>query len=288
MLTGKNLVVNLFHNKLSIATFGILLVILFGAVLAPWIAPYPYDLQDTHHLLSSPSWEHWMGTDRLGRDLFSRLLYGTRISMMIGIGTALTAGIMGTIYGAVSGYIGGRIDNLMMRLVDVIYSLPDLLLIILITVMIGRGPLGIFIALSMVSWVTVARIIRSEVLKLREFSYVEAAHAIGMSNSRILFYHILPNAMGVLIVTLTFRIPAAILSESTLSFIGIGITPPAASWGTLAYEGWAAMKFYPHLIFFPSMVIFITILSFNFLGDFLRDAMDPELTLQNTDRRKNG
>ena len=136
--------------------------------------------------------------------------------------------------------------------------------------------LGIFLALSLVSWVTVARIIRGEVLRLREFSYVEAARAMGLSHSRILWIHILPNALGVLIVTVTFRIPAAILAESTLSFIGLGIAPPAASWGTLANEGWAAMKFYPHLILFPSLVIFITMLAFNFLGDALRDALDPE------------
>ena len=156
------------------------------------------------------------------------------------------------------------------------FSVPDLLLIILITVMIGRGAFGIFLALALVSWVTVARITRGEVLKLREFSYVEAARAMGMSHRRILLVHILPNALGVLIVTLTFRVPAAILAESTLSFIGLGITPPAASWGTLANEGWAAMKFYPHLILFPSLVIFMTILSFNFLGDALRDVLDPE------------
>jgi oligopeptide transport system permease protein len=245
------------------------------AVLAPWIAPFPYDFQDSRALLQPPSMEHWMGTDRLGRDLFSRLLYGARISMSVGIGSAFAALIFGTLYGAISGYVGGRTDNLMMRLVDVVYSLPDLLLIILMTVLMGRGVLGIFLALSLVSWVTVARIIRGEALRLREFSYVEAARAIGLSHTRILMLHILPNTLGVLIVTLTFRIPVAILAESTLSFIGLGIAPPAASWGTLANEGWAAMKFYPHLILFPSLVIFITMLAFNFLGDALRDAFDP-------------
>ena len=263
-------------NRLAAVSALVIAGVCLFAVLAPWIAPYPYDFQDSRTLLESPSTQHWMGTDRLGRDLFSRLLYGARISMAVGIGTALAALVLGTLYGAVSGYIGGRTDNIMMRLVDVVYSLPDLLLIILITVMVGRGVLGIFLALSLVSWVTVARIIRGEVLRLREFSYVEAARAMGLSHSRILWIHILPNALGVLIVTVTFRIPAAILAESTLSFIGLGIAPPAASWGTLANEGWAAMKFYPHLILFPSLVIFITMLAFNFLGDALRDALDPE------------
>ncbi|MEK6683921.1 MAG: ABC transporter permease [Nitrospirota bacterium] len=255
---------------------GFILLVCFSALAAPWLAPYPFDLQDTQSILKGPGPQHWMGTDRLGRDLFSRLLYGARMSMAVGIFTAAFAVLFGTIYGAVSGYIGGKTDNISMRFVDLVYSLPDLLLIILITVTIGRGVLGIFLALSLVSWVTVARIVRGEVLRLREFSYVEAARAIGAPHSRILFVHILPNTLGVLIVTLTFRIPAAILAESTLSFIGLGITPPFASWGSMANEGWSAMKFYPHLILFPSLILFLTIAAFNVLGDALRDTLDPE------------
>jgi len=254
---------------------GFILLICTAALAAPWLAPFPFDLQDTHAILQGPSSEHWMGTDRLGRDLLSRLLYGARMSLSVGIFTAAFAVLFGTVYGAVSGYIGGKTDNLLMRFVDLVYSLPDLLLIILITVTIGRGVLGILLALSLVSWVTVARIIRGEVLKLREFSYVEAARAVGASHRRILFLHILPNTLGVLIVTLTFRIPAAILAESTLSFIGLGIAPPFASWGSMANEGWTAMKFYPHLILFPSLFLFLTIVAFNVLGDGLRDILDP-------------
>ena len=272
----QNIWQRLFSSQIAVTSSFIILLVCVSAVLAPWIAPYPYDFQDAKQLLSLPSTEHWMGTDRLGRDLFSRLLYGARISMVIGIGTAVVALVWGTLYGAISGYVGGRVDNMMMRFVDIVYSLPDLLFIILITVLIGRGVLGIFLALSLVSWVTVARIIRGEVLRLREMSYIEAARAIGVSHSRILLVHILPNTLGLLIVTLTFRIPVAILAESTLSFIGLGIAPPAASWGTLANEGWAAMRFYPHLILFPSLTIFITMLSFNFLGNAFRDAFDPE------------
>jgi oligopeptide transport system permease protein len=255
---------------------GFILLIGLAALAAPWLAPFPFDQQDTHSLLQGPSLKHWAGTDRLGRDLFSRLIYGARMSMAVGVFTALFAVLFGTVYGAASGYVGGRTDNILMRFVDLVYSLPDLLLIILITVTIGRGVLGIFLALSLVSWVTVARIIRGEVLKLREFSYVEAARAVGAPHHRILFVHILPNTMGVLIVTLTFRIPAAILAESTLSFIGLGIAPPFASWGSMANEGWSAMKFYPHLILFPSLVLFLTMVAFNVLGDALRDALDPE------------
>jgi oligopeptide transport system permease protein len=262
------------HGRMKVGG-GFILLICAAALAAPWLAPYPFDLQDTHAILQGPSSVHWMGTDRLGRDLFSRLLYGARMSLSVGTFTAAFAVLFGTVYGAISGYLGGKTDNLLMRFVDLVYSLPDLLLIILITVTIGRGVLGILLALSLVSWVTVARIIRGEVLKLREFSYVEAARAVGASHHRILFLHILPNTMGVLIVTLTFRIPAAILAESTLSFIGLGIAPPFASWGSMASEGWTAMKFYPHLILFPSLFLFLTIIAFNVLGDALRDLLEP-------------
>jgi oligopeptide transport system permease protein len=163
----------------------------------------------------------------------------------------------------------------MMRIVDVVFALPDLLMIILIIVVLGRGLLGIFLALTLVSWVTIARLVRGEVLRIKEFAYIEAARAIGASHARIVFHEILPNILGVLIVTLTFRIPVAILAESTLSFIGLGIAPPFSSWGTLANDGWTAIKFYPHLILFPSLAIFLTILSFNFLGEGLRDWLDP-------------
>ena len=222
-----------------------LIMIILGSMFAPWLAPYDYDLQNTEISLSSPNKQNWMGTDRLGRDLFSRLLYGARVSLFIGFFTTLVAVILGTTYGAISGYTGGRADIVMMRIVDVVFALPDLLLIILITVIIGRGVAGIFLALTMVSWVTVARLIRGEVLRIKEFSFVEAAKALGAGPVRILFHEILPNTFGLLIVTLTFRIPVAILAESTLSFIGLGIAPPFSSWGVLANDGWSSIKFYP-------------------------------------------
>jgi len=258
---------------------GVIAVIGFAALAAPWLAPYPFDQQDTGAILQGPGAIHWLGTDRLGRDMLSRLIFGARLSMAVGVFTALLAVLFGTVYGAISGYTGGRTDNIMMRIVDFIYSLPDLLLIILITVTIGRGVFGIFLALSLVSWVTVARIIRGEVLKLRELSFVEAARAVGAPHRRILFRHILPNTLGVLIVTLTFRIPAAILAESTLSFIGLGMAPPFASWGSMASEGWSAMKFYPHLILVPSVTLFLTIIAFNVFGDALRDFFSPSRRL---------
>ncbi len=253
-----------------------LVAITLCALFAPWVAPYSYEAQDTGHVLAAPDGTHWMGTDRLGRDLFSRLVYGARVSLFIGVFTTLVAVVIGTVYGAVSGYAGRKTDSVMMRIVDVVFALPDLLMIILIMVALGRGLWGIFLALTLVSWVTVARVGRGEVLRVKEFTYIEAARAIGAGHARIVFHEILPNIWGVLMVTLTFRIPVAILAESTLSFIGLGIAPPFSSWGTLANDGWTAIKFYPHLILFPSLAIFLTILSFNFLGEGLRDLLDPQ------------
>ncbi len=252
-----------------------LLVVSLAACFAPWVAPYSYETQDMAGMLSVPNSTHWMGTDRLGRDLFSRIIFGARISLFIGVVTTLIAVLIGTVYGAVSGYVGGRTDSVMMRIVDVVYALPDLLLIILLTVVLGRGVAGIFLALTLVSWVTVARLVRGEALRIKEFTFVEAARALGAGHLRILSREILPNMLGLLMITISFRIPVSILAESTLSFVGLGISPPFSSWGTLANDGWTAIKYYPHLILFPSLAIFSTILSFNFLGEGLRDLFDP-------------
>mgnify|MGYP005637085521 FL=1 len=254
---------------------GFLVTITAMAIFAPWVAPYSYETQDTLKTLTFPNFEHWMGTDRLGRDLFSRMIYGARVSLFVGIFTTVFALLIGTIYGAISAYAGGRTDNLMMGVVDVVFALPDLLMIILITVLMGRGVTGVFLALTLVSWVTVARLVRGEVLRIKEFPFVQAARALGASPTRILAREIFPNILGILVVTLSFRVPVAILAESTLSFIGLGIAPPFSSWGSLANDGWTAIKFYPHLILFPSLAIFLTILSFNFLGEGLREVLDP-------------
>lgn len=262
---------------LPVLSFCFILLISIVAIFAGFISPFPHDYQDSDAILSLPGRTHWLGTDRLGRDLLSRVLTGAQVSISIALVTSLTALIIGTIYGAISGYVGHRLDNLLMRIVDVIYALPDLLLIIMITVVIGRGMLGIFLALSLVSWVTVARLVRGIVLQIKEEVFVEAARALGAGPSRIVTRHILPNALGPIIVTLTFRIPAVILAESTLSFIGLGLTPPFSSWGTLANEGWTAIKAYPHLIIFPSLAIFFTVMAFNILGDWLRDRLHPSL-----------
>ena len=254
---------------------GFLFIIFLVSLLAPWVAPYSYQEQDTVNILAFPGIDHFLGTDRLGRDLLSRMIYGARVSLFVGVFSTLIALVIGTVYGTISAYVGGKTDNLMMRVVDVVFALPDLLMIILITVLMGRGVIGVFIALTMVSWVTIARLVRGEVLRIKEYPFILAAKALGASHFRIMLREIFPNILGILVVTLSFRIPVAILAESTLSFIGLGIAPPASSWGTLASDGWTAIKFYPHLILFPSLAIFFTILSFNFLGEGLREYLDP-------------
>ena len=254
-------------------------VILLG-FLAPWIAPYTVGGLETKRLLEPPSAAHWMGTDGLGRDLLTRVLFGARVSMTVGLGTAAIALIIGTTYGLMAGFKGERWDQFMMRVVDIFYGLPDMLIFILLSLLFGRNITGLMVALGLVTWVRFARIARGQVLQAKEMLYVEGATALGVSRGRILFRHILPNITGPLIVTLTFSIPSAILAESTLSFIGIGINDPysvwGTSWGTLAQDGYRAMRSYPHVIAFPATAIFITILSFNVLGNSLRDLLDPK------------
>lgn len=220
-----------------------------------------------------------MGTDALGRDLLTRVLYGARVSMTVGIGTAVIALVIGTAYGLMSGFQGGNLDHFMMRIVDIFYGLPDMLLFILLSLLFGRNIGGLLVALGLVSWVRFARIARGQVLQAKEFLFVESAKALGASRRRIVLRHILPSMAAPLIVTLAFSIPAAILAESTLSFIGLGINDPysarGTSWGSLAQDGWRAMRTYPHMLFFPAAVIFLTILAFNILGNGLRDWLDP-------------
>jgi oligopeptide transport system permease protein len=257
-----------------------ILLVCLASSLAPLLSSYSPGGFEEQRILEGPGLDHWMGTDELGRDLFTRILYGARVSMTVGIGTALIALVLGTVYGLISGYVGGPLDHLLMRLVDVFYGLPDLLIFILLSLLFGRNVAGVLIALGLVTWVRFARITRGQVLQAKEFIYVEGARAVGASHARIIARHILPNILGPVLVTLTFSIPAAILAESTLSFIGIGISDPysewGTSWGTLAQDGWRAMRTYPHIILFPGLAIFLTILAFNFLGNGLRDILDPK------------
>ena len=256
-----------------------IMAVCLGGFLAPLLSPYGPGGLDEQRILQAPGSSHWMGTDALGRDLLTRVLYGARVSMTVGIGTALIALLIGTVYGLISGYAGGNLDHLLMRIVDVCYGLPDLLIFILLSLLFGRNIAGVLVALGLVTWVRFARITRGQVLQAKEFVYVEGARAIGASHARIILCHILPNILAPVLVTLTFSVPGAILAESTLSFIGLGINDPysdwGTSWGTLAQDGWRAMRTYPHIILFPALAIFLTILAFNFLGNGLRDILDP-------------
>ena len=257
-----------------------IMAVCLGGFLAPLLSPYGPGGLDEQRILQAPGSSHWMGTDALGRDLLTRVLYGARVSMTVGIGTALIALLIGTVYGMISGYAGGNLDHLLMRIVDVCYGLPDLLIFILLSLLFGRNIAGVLVALGLVTWVRFARITRGQVLQAKEFVYVEGARAIGASHARIILRHILPNILAPVLVTLTFSVPGAILAESTLSFIGLGINDPysdwGTSWGTLAQDGWRAMRSYPHIILFPGLAIFLTILAFNFLGNGLRDILDPK------------
>jgi oligopeptide transport system permease protein len=269
------------QDPLLLCSLFFLLAVAACGFLAPWISPYSAAGFEEQQILETPSWTHWLGTDSLGRDLLTRIFYGARVSMAVGIGTAMIALVIGTVYGLVSGFAGGSLDHFMMRIVDVFYGLPDMLIFILLSLLFGRTVSGLLAALGLVSWVRFARLARGQVLQAKEFLFVESARAMGASRRRTVLRHILPNIFGPIIVTLTFSIPAAILAESTLSFIGLGINDPyspwGTSWGSLAQDGWRAMRTYPHLIFFPAAAIFLTILAFNTLGNALRDALDPKL-----------
>lgn len=247
------------------------------AILAPWITPYHFDAQNVLNSYASPSGEHWFGTDALGRDLFTRLVYGCRISLSIAFLTAFSSLLMGVIYGTISGYVGGWLDTAMMRFVDILYTLPSLIVIILVMLIFGRDLTGIFIALTLTGWLGTARIMRAQILSWKNRPFVEAARSLGMPHLRIIARHLLPNCIAPIIVELSYQIPTNILAEAFLSFLGVGIRPPTPSWGILAEEGWRSLRIYPHLTLFPGALIFVTMLSFNVLGDDLRDRLDPFL-----------
>ena len=254
---------------------GVLIVILgilsFGA---PLIAPYDYAEQDLELGPTPPSQDHWMGTDNLGRDLFSRVLYGGRISLSVGILATAVSITIGVIYGTVSGYYGGRVDRVMMRLVDLIYAIPFTIFVILLMVLLGRQFILLFVAIGAVEWLTMARIVRAQVLHLKQQEFIEAAHSLGLSEMRIMFRHLIPNSLGPIIVYTTLTIPLVMLLESFLSFLGLGVPPPMSSWGVLIKEGQEVMENYPWMLLFPGSFFAITLMSFNFLGDGLRDALD--------------
>ena len=246
------------------------------ALLTPWIAPYSYSDQDLVLGATPPSLSHWMGTDTFGRDMLTRVMYGSRVSLAVGFLATFVALIIGVLWGTISGYTGGRTDMFMMRTVDILYALPFTIFIILLMVVFGRNLFLLFMAIGAVEWLTMARIVRGEVLSIRHQEYIEAVITMGLGKWRIMWRHIIPNVLGVIIIYTTLTIPDVILLESFLSFLGLGIQPPNSSWGLLISYGVETMEEYPWLLIFPAIALSVTLFSLNFLGDGLRDALDPK------------
>ncbi|MCI1822237.1 ABC transporter permease [Megasphaera sueciensis] len=264
------------QNKLALLGLGIVVIMTIIAIFGPLVTSYTYDDQDFAMANAYPSPLHWFGTDSLGRDLLVRVLYGARISLSIGLAASLINLFIGVIYGGIAGLVGGRVDRIMMHIVDILYSIPMLLYVILLMVVFKPGLLNIYIALGIAYWLNMARIVRGQILSLKKQDYVTAARSYGTSTWHILTRHMIPNCMGPIIVTLTLSIPEAIFTEAFLSFIGLGVSAPMASWGVLTSEGINSMRSFPFQLIFPAAALCITMLGFMFLGDGLRDALDPQ------------
>jgi len=263
-------------NKLAMFGLCFLALLIVVSLLTPFIAPYSYEEQDLFKGATPPSAEHWLGTDTLGRDQLTRIMYGSRISLLVGFIATSVSILIGVTWGTVAGYIGGKTDSFMMRIVDILYALPFSIFVILLTVVFGRSMLLLFLAIGAVEWLTMARIIRGQVLNLKKQEFVEAAVALGLSKAQIIRRYLIPNSIGPIIIYSTLTIPSVILLESFLSFLGLGIQPPQSSWGSLISSGVETMEEYPWLLIFPGIVLSVTLFSLNFLGDGLRDALDPK------------
>lgn len=266
------------EKKVAVFSAAVILMMFLMALFAPFLTPYSYEeIRDPLNRLAFPSAQHLLGTDELGRDVFTRMLYGARTSLMVGIVPTLLSMIVGTVLGILAGFHGGWADTVIMRLADIMLAFPSMLLAMVIMYTLGDGILNIFLALALVNWAGVARVIRAETLKLREMEYIEAAHCIGVGKGTIMLRHILPNCIPSLIVLFTLNIPSAILSESSLSFLGLGIQKPMASWGLMVSTGRQYLYTDPLLSLVPGIAIMILVLAFHFLGDGLRDVLDPHL-----------
>ena len=262
------------RNRLAVAGGVTLLLLAAACVFGPLLSRFGYAEQDLNNTFAAPGTTHWLGTDQLGRDLLVRALYGGRISLGVGLCATFVALTIGVVYGAVAGYLGGRTDAVMMRLVDIIYALPFTIFVILLMVFLGRNIILLFVAIGAVEWLTMARIVRSQIMSLKKMEFIEAARSLGYSHTRIIFRHLLPNALGPIIVYTTLTIPAVMLLEAFLSFLGLGVQPPMSSWGTLIKDGAEKMEEYWWLLVFPGALFSLTLFSLNFLGDGLRDALD--------------
>lgn len=254
-----------------------LLFLIVMAIFAPLVSSYSYSDIQLELKNTPPGAQFWFGSDELGRDMFTRIWWGARISLFVGITAATIDMIIGVLWGSIAAYRGGKVEEIMMRICDILHAIPYLLVVILLTVIRGGGIATILIAMTMTGWINMARICRSQILQLKNQDYVQAAIGFGASSTRILFRHLLPNAIGPIIVAMTLTIPTAIFTEAFLSFLGLGIQAPAASWGVMLNDGLSAMRYYPWRLFFPAIMITLTMLSFNLLGNSLRDRLDPRL-----------
>ena len=267
----------LLRNKLAVAGGITVILLCLLAIFADFLAPFPYTKPNFGRLNEFPSRDFPLGTDQLGRDVLSRIIYGARVSMLVGLGAQIIVVLIGVPIGLVSGYVGGRVDLLLTRFVDVMYAFPRLLFVILVMSMLGAGLMNIFIALGLTGWVGIARQTRAQVLSIKEKEFVEGARSLGAGFWRIMSRHVLPSALTPIVVSITFGIPEAIFTEAALSFIGVGINPPTPSWGQMVGENQQFLRSYWHLCVFPSIAIAITMLSFTFFGDGVRDALDPKM-----------
>jgi oligopeptide transport system permease protein len=266
--------VRLRKNHLAVAGAIILGIVVLACLVVGWLSPYGYEQQDLVLGAAPPSGAHWLGTDIFGRDLLTRILHGGRISLLVGLIATSVALLIGVTWGAIAGYIGGRLDAFMMRTVDILYALPFMIFVVLLTVVFGRSLLLLFLAIGAVEWLTMARIIRGQVQALKQQEFIEAAVSLGLSRTAIIVRHVIPNVLGPLIVYTTLTIPAVMLLEAFISFLGLGVQPPASSWGSLISEGVETMEEYPWLLIFPGLALSVTLFALNFLGDGLRDALD--------------
>ena len=273
---GRDAWLRLRANRMAMISLVILIGITLVSLIGPAISPYAYDQQNLDRVFEGPGKDHIFGTDNLGRDLFARTTYGGRISLAVGLLATLVSLVIGVSYGMFSGYTGGRIDAWMMRAVDVLYALPFTIFVILLMVIFGRNFLLLFLAIGAVEWLTMARITRAQTMNLKRSEFIEAARALGYSHGRILFRHLLPNLVGPIIVYATLTVPAVMLLEAVLSFLGLGVQAPMSSWGSLIKEGAEKMDAAPWLLFFPGMFFCLSLFALNFLGDGLRDALDPK------------
>ncbi len=268
----------LLRNKAAVVSMVVLGVIALMAIFAPLLSPHPYDEIYWDRIQAGPDFAnaHWFGTDGNGRDMFIRVLYGARVSLAVGLLATTVSLVIGVTYGAIAGFLGGRIDNLMMRIVDVLYSLPFMFFVIMLMVVFGRNIFLIFVALGAVEWLTMARIVRGQTISVKRKEFIEAAQAGGVSNTKIIFRHVIPNVLGPVIVYMTLTIPQVILTESFLSFLGLGVQEPLTSWGVLISEGARNMQGAWWMLVFPSIFLTSTLFALNFIGDGLRDALDPK------------